>query len=106
MPHIGQTTVEVDLLKYDGMNLTKEQRVEKIESQKLEKYEAKHDKRHDLKVDQSVQEEYINAYYEALRKKLEEKEAKSRMHHEGKIFVPDAQRECQVGNKYKQDDDE
>jgi transcription initiation factor TFIIE subunit alpha len=39
----------------DGMNLTKEQRVEKIESQKLEKYEAKHDKRHDLKVDQSVQ---------------------------------------------------
>jgi hypothetical protein len=37
---------------------------------------------------------------------LEEKEAKSRMHHEGKIFVPDAQRECQVGNKYKQDDDE
>ncbi|AQK64928.1 Transcription factor TFIIE alpha subunit [Zea mays] len=114
MPHIGQTTVEVDLLKYGviegdesyGMNLTKEQRVEKIESQKLEKYEAKHDKRHDLKVDQSVQEEYINAYYEALRKKLEEKEAKSRMHHEGKIFVPDAQRECQVGNKYKQDDDE
>ena len=37
---------------------------------------------------------------------MEEKEAKSRMHHEGKIFVPDAQRECQVGNKYKQDDDE
>jgi hypothetical protein len=37
---------------------------------------------------------------------LEEEEAKSRMQHEGKIFVPDAQRERQVDNKYKQDDDE
>jgi len=101
MPHIGQTTVEVDLLNYgviegdesckhfselkvlhpwmikDGMNLTKEQRLEKIESQKLEKYEAKGDKRHDLKDDQSVQEEYINAYYEALRKSWKRKKQKA-----------------------------
>lgn len=27
------------------------------------------------------------------------------MQHEGKIFVPDAQRERQVGKKYKHDDD-
>jgi len=39
----------------DGMNLTKEQRGEKIESQKLEISEAKDDKKQDSKDDQSVQ---------------------------------------------------
>ena len=38
----------------DGMNLTKEQRGEKIESQKLEISEAKDDKKQDSKDDQSV----------------------------------------------------
>uniref|UniRef100_A0A804PBH9 HTH TFE/IIEalpha-type domain-containing protein n=1 Tax=Zea mays TaxID=4577 RepID=A0A804PBH9_MAIZE len=90
----------------DGMNLTKEQRGEKIESQKLEKSEAKDDKKQDLKDDQSVQEEYIKAYYEALRKKQEEEEAKNRMQQEGKISVPDSQTERQVGKKYKRDDDD
>jgi transcription initiation factor TFIIE subunit alpha len=37
----------------DGMNLTKEQRGEKIEPQNLEKSEAKDDKKHDWKDDQS-----------------------------------------------------
>jgi transcription initiation factor TFIIE subunit alpha len=39
----------------DGMNLTKEQRGEKIEPQKLEISEAKDDKKQDSKDDQSVQ---------------------------------------------------
>uniref|UniRef100_A0A804PBY1 HTH TFE/IIEalpha-type domain-containing protein n=1 Tax=Zea mays TaxID=4577 RepID=A0A804PBY1_MAIZE len=130
MPYLGQTKVEVDILSdgekegaesgkdgselkvippwmiKDGMNLTKEQRGEKIESQKLEKSEAKDDKKQDLKDDQSVQEEYIKAYYEALRKKQEEEEAKNRMQQEGKISVPDSQTERQVGKKYKRDDDD
>jgi len=38
----------------DGMNLTKEQRGEKIESQKLEISEAKDDKKQDSKDDQSL----------------------------------------------------
>jgi transcription initiation factor TFIIE subunit alpha len=48
----------------DGMNLTKEQRGEKIESQKLEKSEAKDDKKQDLKDDQSVQvSSVMNIYW-------------------------------------------
>ncbi|XP_066385671.1 transcription initiation factor IIE subunit alpha-like [Miscanthus floridulus] len=129
MPFIGETKVEVVIdgvkeegaesgkngseLKVlppwmikDGMNLTKEQRGEKIESQKLEISEAKDDKKQDSKDDQSVKEEYIKAYYEALRKKQEEEEAKRRMQQEGKIFVPDSQTERQVGKKYKRDYDD
>ncbi|XP_066385868.1 transcription initiation factor IIE subunit alpha-like [Miscanthus floridulus] len=129
MPFIGETKVEVVIdgvkeegaesgkngseLKVlppwmikDGMNLTKEQRGEKIESQKLEISVAKDDKKQDSKDDQSVKEEYIKAYYEALRKKQEEEEAKRRMQQEGKIFVPDSQTERQVGKKYKRDYDD
>nr|ACF81572.1 unknown [Zea mays] len=130
MPYIGETKVEVDLLSdgvkegaesgktdselkvlppwmiKDGMNLTKEQRGEIIAPQKLEKSDAKDDKKHDLKDDHSVQEEYIKAYYEALRKKQEEEEAKRRMQQEGKVFLPDFQTERQVGKKYKRDGDD
>lgn len=62
--HFSELKVLHPWMIKDGMNLTKEQRVEKIESQKLEKYEAKHDKRHDLKVDQSVQvSSVMNIYW-------------------------------------------
>lgn len=51
----------------DGMNLTKEQRGEKIESQKLEKSEAKDDKKQDLKDDQSVQVSSVMNIYQTLQ---------------------------------------
>ncbi|KAF8783661.1 hypothetical protein HU200_000413 [Digitaria exilis] len=59
-----------------------------------------------LKDDQSIQEEYIKAYYEALRKKQEEEEAKRRMQQEGEAFVSDSQSERQVGKKHKREDED
>nr|CAB3494786.1 unnamed protein product [Digitaria exilis] len=91
----------------DGMNLTKEQRGETSKASKLdEKTEAKEDKKQDSKDDQSIQEEYIKAYYEALRKKQEEEEAKRRMQQEGEAFVSDSQSERQVGKKHKREDED
>ncbi|OEL29893.1 hypothetical protein BAE44_0009089 [Dichanthelium oligosanthes] len=132
MPYIGETKVEVDLLGdgvkeegaesgkngselkvlppwmiKDGMNLTKEQRGETSKASKLdEKSEAKDGKKQDSKDDQSIQEEYIKAYYEALRKKQEEEEEKRRMQQEGDTFVSDSQSERQVGKKYKREDED
>ncbi|KAF8783663.1 hypothetical protein HU200_000415 [Digitaria exilis] len=51
-------------------------------------------------------EEYIKAYYEALRKKQEEEEAKRRMQQEGEAFVSDSQSERQVGKKHKREDED
>ncbi|KAG2538288.1 hypothetical protein PVAP13_9NG411100 [Panicum virgatum] len=91
----------------DGMNLTKEQRGETSKESKFdEKSEAKDDKKQDSKDDQIIQEEYIKAYYEALRKKQEEEEAKRRMQEEGETFVSDSQSERQVGKKYKREDED
>jgi len=91
----------------DGMNLTKEQRGETSKESKFdEKSEAKDDKKQDSKDDQIIQEEYIKAYYEALRKKQEEEEAKRRMQQEGETFVSDSQSERQVGKKYKREDED
>nr|CAB3499758.1 unnamed protein product [Digitaria exilis] len=129
MPFMGETKFEVEIgvkeegaesgkngseLKVlppwmikDGMNLTKEQRGETSKASKLdEKTEAKEDKKQDSKDDQSIQEEYIKAYYEALRKKQEEEEAKRRMQQEGEAFVSDSQSERQVGKKHKREDED
>ncbi|CAL4933200.1 unnamed protein product [Urochloa decumbens] len=131
MPYMGETKVEVEIangvkeegaesgkngseLKVlppwmikDGMNLTKEQRGETSKASEPDvKSEAKDDKKQDSKDDQSIQEEYIKAYYEALRKKQEEEEAKMRMQQEGETFVSDSQSERQVGKKYKREDED
>jgi transcription initiation factor TFIIE subunit alpha len=52
--HFSELKVLPPWMIKDGTNLKKEQRGEKIESQKLEKYEARDDKKHDSKYDQSV----------------------------------------------------
>ncbi|KAF8783660.1 hypothetical protein HU200_000412 [Digitaria exilis] len=91
----------------DGMNLKKEQRGETSKAPKLdENTEAMEDKKQYSKDDQSIQEEYITAYYEALRKKQEEEEAKRRMQQEGEAFVSDSQSERQVGKKHKREDED
>ncbi|CAN6288302.1 unnamed protein product [Urochloa humidicola] len=131
MPYMGETKVDVEIdngvkeegaesgkngseLKVlppwmikDGMNLTKEQRGETSKASELDvKSEAKDDKKQDSKDDQSIQEEYIKAYYEALRKKQEEEEAKMRMQQEGETLLSDSQSERQVGKKYKREDED
>lgn len=127
MPYMGEPKVEVEVLDgvkeegaesgkngselkvlppwmiRDGMNLTKEQRGETSKESKLdEKSETKDDRKQDSKDDQSIQEEYIKAYYEALKKHTEEKVVQQG----GNVVVSDSQSERQVGKKYKREDED
>ncbi|KAJ1295438.1 hypothetical protein BS78_01G224100 [Paspalum vaginatum] len=89
----------------DGMNLTKEQRGQTSKASQFgENSEVKDDKKQDSKYDQSIQEEYIKAYYEALRKKRDE--ASNKVKTEVDIPVSDSQSECQVGKKYRREDED
>ncbi|WVZ58753.1 hypothetical protein U9M48_008987 [Paspalum notatum var. saurae] len=89
----------------DGMNLTKEQRGETSNASKFdENSEVKDDKKQDSKDDQSIQEEYIKAYYEALKKKHDE--ASNKVKTEGDIHISDPQSERQLGKKYKREDED
>ncbi|WVZ59096.1 hypothetical protein U9M48_009295 [Paspalum notatum var. saurae] len=131
MPYMGETKVEVEMLGdgvkeegaesgkngselkvlppwmiKDGMNLTKEQRGETSKASQFgENSEVKDDKKQDSKDDQSIQEEYIKAYYEALKKKHDEA-SNNKVKTEVDIPVSDSQSERQVGKKYKREDDD
>ncbi|KAG8047142.1 hypothetical protein GUJ93_ZPchr0008g12788 [Zizania palustris] len=91
-----------------NMNLTKEQRGETSSSSNLnENSEASDDKKQDSKEDEkSIQDEYIKAYYEALRKRQEEEDAKRRLQHEGETFASASHSERQVGMKAKREDED
>ncbi|KAL5230709.1 hypothetical protein ABZP36_029485 [Zizania latifolia] len=133
MPYLGETKVEVALsgtgvkdegaesgtndggpkvlppwMIKQGMNLTKEQRGETSNSSNRdEKSEANDEKKEDSKEDEkSIQDEYIKAYYEALRKRQEEEDAKRRIQQEGETFVSAFHSERQVGMKAKREDED
>ncbi|KAL6642976.1 hypothetical protein ACP70R_021157 [Stipagrostis hirtigluma subsp. patula] len=85
-----------------GMNLTSEQRGETSSTSKQdEKSEVKDDKKEDSKDEKNIQDEYIKAYYEALRKMQED--AKVGLQQEGQAFASESER--QVGKKHKREDE-
>ncbi|KAF7040637.1 hypothetical protein CFC21_050529 [Triticum aestivum] len=131
MPYLGDTKVDVELagsgvkaegdesgrdgsalkvlppwMVREGMNLTKEQRGESSNTSKGdEKSEVKDEKKQDSKEDEkSLQDEYLKAYYEALKKRQEEEDAK-RMQQEGQAFSSEIHSERQVGMKAKREDE-
>lgn len=129
MPYIGETKVEVALgpdvkeggsesgangasqkvlppwMIRKGMNLTKEQRGETSSpGNQDETSEAKDDKKQDAKDEKTIQEEYIKAYYEALRKRQEEEAETRGLKQEDQTFASESER--QVGKKHKREDED
>ncbi|KAK3157471.1 hypothetical protein QOZ80_2AG0122830 [Eleusine coracana subsp. coracana] len=129
MPYLGETKVEVAIgsdvkeegsesganganqkvlppwMIRQGMNLTKEQRGEtSSQAKEDEKTEAKDDKKQDTKDEKTIQEEYIKAYYEALRKRQEEEAETRGLKQEDQTVASESER--QVGKKHKREDED